>query len=39
MDKNYKKMSNKIFEKHIDKLCKKPILFFEHNGKIFANSS
>ncbi len=32
MDKNYKKMSNEIFEKHIDKLCKNLSHFVEHNG-------
>lgn len=32
MDKNYKKMSNEIFEKHIDKLCKNLSDFVEHNG-------
>lgn len=32
MDKNYKKMSNEIFEKHIDKLCENLSDFVEHNG-------
>lgn len=32
MDKNYKKMSNETFEKHIDKLCENLSDFVEHNG-------
>ncbi len=32
MNKNYKKMSNEIFEKHIDKLCENLSHFVEHNG-------
>lgn len=32
MDKNYKKMSNEIFEKHMDKLCENLSDFVEHNG-------
>lgn len=32
MDKNYKKMSNEIFEKHIDKLCENLSDFVKHNG-------
>lgn len=32
MDKNYKKMSNEIFEKHTNKLCKNLSNFIEQNG-------
>lgn len=32
MDKNYKKMSNEMFEKHMDKLCENLSDFVEHNG-------
>lgn len=32
MDKNYKKMSNEIFEKHINKLCKNLSNFIEQNA-------
>lgn len=32
MDKNYKKMSNEIFEKYIDKLCESLSKFINRNG-------